>query len=247
MLLRGRIASFVAATVAATLTAQTAHATSPDGDVKFDDNSTQYMPPTTERRGGFAMGLTSGWGVGTYKGYELSVDALNDPSARQSTGAALASNLSLWLGGSPRDWLTVGLGISLYSARMTDPYGAGSAFLVHVEGYPLYSLGSIFVDLGIGFEGGLGMINLAKPGDSIAEEPVAESGSLSTLGFNAFWEPIRFWHISMGPSFNYTYGFSQSMNINQATIGFRTALYGVQPKKKAAKSAADRSEVYGAR
>jgi hypothetical protein len=213
----------------ATIT-QLAGATPPG--VAFDADSVQYDPPSTERRGGFAMGLTSGYGVGTYSGYELSVDALNDPSARQSTGLAMATNLSLWLGGSPRDWLTVGLGLSFYSAQLTDTFGAGSAFLLHVEGFPLYSLGGTFVDLGVGFEGGLGGIGLADAEDKQMEDPVAESGSLSTLAFKVFWEPIRYWHLSMGPAFNYTMGFSQTMQIHQATLGFRTALYGVQPKKK---------------
>jgi hypothetical protein len=137
----------------------------------------------------------------------------------------------LWLGGSPRDWLTTGLGFSLLSTR-GQAMGTGVGILAHVEFFPLYSLGGTFHDLGVGFDGGLGISLLFENDDKKLEDPIAESGSLSTLGFSLFWEPIRVWHLSMGPTATYIYGFSQTMNINQFTLGFRGALYGVQPKKK---------------
>lgn len=177
------------------------------------------------------MGLTGSYGVGVYRGYPMSVDALNDPNGRQSTDASLATNLNLWLGGSPRDWLTTGVGLSLLSAQLNQATGAGLAFLVHVEAFPLFSWGGTFQNLGIGLDGGLGVITLFDKDDKEFEDPIAESGSLSTLGFSLFWEPLRFWNISMGPSATYMHGFSQTMNVNQFTIGWRTALYGVQPKK----------------
>lgn len=178
------------------------------------------------------MGLTSGFGAGAYSGYELSVDALNDPDQRQSTGGTMATFTSLWLGGSPRDWLTLGIGVLSVSAQGPDVFGGGGALVAHVEGYPLYSLGGTYRDLGLGFSGGLGMINLVDNEERDFEDPLASSGSLSTLSFDAFWEPWRVWHFSFGPALNYTHGFSQTMIINQVTLAFRASLYGVQPKKK---------------
>lgn len=196
----------------------------------FDSTSIQYRPPETERRGGFVTALTIGYGLGEYHGYPLEVAALNDPSQKQSTGASLASNLSLWIGAAPRDWITFGFGLSFLGAALNQNFGTASAFLFHVEGFPLYSLGGIYRDLGLGFDGGAGASLLFDKDDKKLENPLAESGSLSTLGFNVFWEPIAFWKISMGPSLNYTHAFSQTMKVNQVTLGFRTVLYTSQPK-----------------
>gem|GEM_PF-952116 len=198
----------------------------------YDNSSAQYRPPPTERRGGFAMGLTLSYGLGDYRGYPLEVEALNDPTQEQKTGLSMASNLSLWLGGSPRDWLTVGVGLSLMGATLNQEIGTTTGILFHVEGFPLYSWGGTFRNLGLGFDGGVGIGAIYAKDDKKFEDPLAESGGMSTLGFSVFWEPILFWKISMGPAVNYTYAFSQTMQVNQFVLGFRTALYSAQPKMK---------------
>jgi hypothetical protein len=195
----------------------------------YDDSSEQYRPPKTERRGGFATATTIAYGLGEYQGYPLEVAALNDPSQKRSTGATLTSSLSVWFGGSPRDWITTGLGLSLMSGGLGETIGNATGILFHLEGFPLYSLGGTYRNLGLGFDGGLGVGLLFDKDDTERQEPVAESGSLSTLGFSAFWEPITFWRMSMGPAVTYTHAFSQTMVINQITLGFRTALYSSQP------------------
>lgn len=178
------------------------------------------------------MGLTLSYGLGDYRGYPLEVEALNDPTQEQKTGLSMASNLSLWLGGSPRDWLTVGVGLSLMGATLNQEIGTTTGILFHVEGFPLYSWGGTFRNLGLGFDGGVGIGAIYAKDDKKFEDPLAESGGMSTLGFSVFWEPILFWKISMGPAVNYTYAFSQTMQVNQFVLGFRTALYSAQPKKK---------------
>lgn len=178
------------------------------------------------------MGVSTGFGAGTYRGYDLSVEALNDPNGRQTTGATMATFSSLWIGGAPRDWLTLGLGFLSMSAQGPEVFGGGGALVAHVEGYPLFSLGGAYQDLGLGFSGGIGMVNLVDAEERDFEDPVATSGSLSTISLEAFWEPWRLWHFSFGPALNYTHGFSQTMNVNQVTLTFRASLYGVQPKKK---------------
>jgi hypothetical protein len=178
------------------------------------------------------MGITGTYGIGTYDGYPLSVDALNDPNGEQSTGPSFASNFNWWFGGAPRDWLSTGLGFSALSAQFNRATGVGIGLLLHVEAFPFYSLGGLYRDLGIGLDGGLGVVTMFDADDKEFEEPIAESGSLSTIAVSAFWEPIRLWNVSMGPAANYVHGFSQTMHINQFTVGWRTSLYGVQPKKK---------------
>lgn len=208
-----------------------ASAAPPGGQVSLDADSVNYKPPPTERRGGFAMAVSTGFGAGTYSGYELSVDALNDPDGQQTTGTAMASFTSLWVGGSPRDWLTLGLGFLSMSAQSPEVLGGGGALVAHIEGYPLFALGGVYQDLGLGFSGGLGVVNLVDADERDFEDPLATSGSLSTVSLEAFWEPWRLWHFSFGPALNYTHGFSQTMNLHQATLTFRASLYGVQPKK----------------
>lgn len=208
-----------------------AHAAAPNGSPAYDSENINYKPGAPERRGGFAMALTTGYGAGVHRGYELSIDALNDPNGQKTTGVTVATNTSLWFGGAIRDWITTGVGISLTSAPFTDPIGGGGAFIFHVEGFPLYSLGGQFRNLGLGLTGGIGVASLLDKDDPKGD-PVAESGALSTLHLTAFWEPWTPWHFSMGPALVYTRGFSQTMNIDQVTLNFRAALYGVQPKKK---------------
>jgi hypothetical protein len=178
------------------------------------------------------MSLSTGFGAGAYQGYELSVSALNDPDQRQATGAAMASWTTLWAGGAPRDWITLGLGFTSISASGPEIIGGGAAFIAHVEGYPLFSLGGHFQDLGLGFSRGIGQVNLVGAEERDFSDPLATSGSLSFLSLDAFWEPWRLWHFSFGPTLNYSHGFSQTMDLHQVTLGLRSALYGVQPKKK---------------
>lgn len=197
----------------------------------YDSENINYKPGPTERRGGFAMALTTGYGVGVHRGYELSVDALNDPNGKQSTGVTATSNMSLWFGGAIRDWITTGVGISLTSAPFSDPFGGGGALIFHIEGFPLYSFGGQFRNLGLGLTGGIGTAVLLDQDDRKGD-PLAESGALSTLHLTAFWEPWTPWHFSMGPALVYTRGFSQTMSVDQVTLNFRAAIYGVQPKAK---------------
>jgi hypothetical protein len=203
----------------------------PGAGAEFDNSSANYEPPPTVRRGGFAMAINQGFGVGEYRGYPLTFEALSDPDGERTTGPAFATNFNLWLGVGLRDWLTVGLGLSALGA-----YGQNNAsnlgILFHAEAFPLFAWGGFYQDLGLAFDGGIGASLMAASDDTKFEDPIAEGGAMSTLSFSAFWEPLRFWHFSAGPQFSYVYAFSQTMQVNQATLGFRMSLYGVQPAKK---------------
>jgi hypothetical protein len=156
---------------------------------------------------------------------------LNDPDRKETTGPGFASQLSLWLGASIRDFLTFGVGASLLSAN-GDQLGGGLAMLLRIEGYPLFYKGGLYRDLGLSFEGGVSVGAIVEREDGKPGDPVANGGSMSTLGLGVFWEPLRFWHFSAGPSCNYLYAFSQTMQVHQGTLGFRFVFYGTQPKKR---------------
>lgn len=225
---RARVTAVVWAT--ALLCAGQTFAAAPGAGATFETNPVNYVPPPTERRGGFAMAVDFGYGIGSYRGYPLDVAALNDPSKKRSTGPAFASQTSLWFGGALRDWLTTGIGLSLRSAS-GDVIGASPSIIFRVETFPLFSLGGTFRHLGLGFDGGLATAAIVSKDKKERDEPLAEGGALSSVGLVLFWEPLQFWHFSAGPQLTYVHGFSQTMHVDQATLGFRLALYGVQPKK----------------
>lgn len=206
-------------------------AAAPGSGATFDEAKVNYDPGPTLRRGGFYMGFQQALGVGSYTGYPLEVAALNDPSQKQTTGPGLATQFSLWLGASVRDYFSFGLGASLLSANGAQ-VGGGLAMLVRLEAYPLFYQGRFFQDLGLSFEGGLSMGAILEREDGKPGDVVADGGAMSTLGAGVFWEPLRFWHFSAGPSCNYLYAFSQTMHVHQGTLGFRFVFYGTQPKKK---------------
>jgi len=227
-----RLLLTVGACVLGALLASPALAADSAGGAVFDASSVNYEPPKTIRRGGFAMGVSSGLGLGSYRGYPLEVDALNDPEGQQSTGPAFATQLNVWLGGSLRDFLTFGLGVGLTSGTASDR-GVMSAVLFRVEAYPFFSRGGVFQDLGLSFDGGLGLAFMNEGEETAYEDRIADGGAMSTLALGVFWEPIRFWHVSGGPAVTYLRAFSQTMNIDQVTVGMRWALYGDHPKRKA--------------
>lgn len=199
------------------------------GDLGNDGNYVTYDPGPTLRRGGFTMGLESGTGVSSFSGFPNEVAKLNDPRFERNTGVGLGTDLSLWLGGALRDWVTVGLGATLATARGNGALGSGIGFLVHVEAFPLFYEHRHLRHLGIGFSGGVGFAQMFDEDTPDPLDPIADGGAMSVLSWSVFYEPWRFWHFSAGPTVSYTHSFSQSLTIHQALAGFRLVFYGVQP------------------
>ncbi len=206
-------------------------AAAPGGQSAGRENPINYQRPVVERRGGFAMALNIGYGVSGFAGYPNEVVKLDNPDFYAKTGASLGTSSSLWLGGALRDWLIIGGGLSIAGASANDLVGNQFGVVLHVDFFPLYSLGNQYQDLGVSFDGGLGAASVVNPDDK--KNLLADGGSLSTVGISVFYEPWRFWHFSTGPQLSYTHGFSQSLNSNTLTLGLRFAFYGQQPKKEA--------------
>lgn len=198
-----------------------------------DTNAVSYTPGPSVRRDGFAMGMNMGFGLSQAGGFENTVSSISDPTRRLETGSELGSNFSIWLGGAIRDWLSVGLGITSTTTLTGNPMGANPAFILHVEGFPLFARGATWQDLGIAIDGGVGTAVLLDRDAGNSQKPLAEGGSMSTLGVTVFYEPLRLWHFSAGPSLSYMHAFSQSMSADHVIFGFRVSLYGVVPKPKA--------------
>ena len=210
--------------------ASPAFSAAPGSGATFDESNVNYDPGPVERRGGFTIGLTQALGYGVYQGYPLEVAALDDPDEKQTTGPALATQFQVWMGATMRDFLTFGVGFSAMSTQGRQ-IGANAALLIHLEAYPLYFKGGTFRDLGLSFDGGLGLGVILERDKGKAGDTVAEGGALSTMGLGAFWAPLRFWHFSVGPTLNYVYGFSQTMHAHQGTLGVRFVFFAKQPKE----------------
>ena len=195
-----------------------------------DDNLISYERPEIERRGGFAIGLTSGLSLVDFSGYPNRVSAIGDASQEEATGANLGSNFGFWVGGSPRDWITLGAGIASTATLGGDYTASNAAFVLHAEVFPLYSLGGTFRDLGLAVDGGPSFGAMYSSKDKDLENILADGGSMSFLSSTVFWEPIRFWHFSTGPAFVASHSFSQTLTVNQFALSWRIVFYGDQPK-----------------
>jgi hypothetical protein len=195
------------------------------------DSSTwvNYEPPATERRGGFTVGASVGVGLGDFTGYPLVASQVGDPDFKASTGTTFGTSGALWLGGTPRDWLTAGLGFAYSGAFGGDGQGMVMAPFFRVEAYPLYALGGNYRDLGVGFDGGAGFggITAADGGATLAE-----GGSMAFVSFAAFYEPFRFGSFSSGPALSLSHAFSQTLTATTLTIGWRLSLFSKRPAQR---------------
>lgn len=190
----------------------------------FDSSGASYQPPEPERRYGFSFGLGFGAGFGSSLGYPNKLGEIDNPEFEQNV-SGLAFTNALWLGGTLRDWFTFGIGLSSRGAQEGDSIARNGAFVVHMEGFPLWALGGEWKDIGVYGEAGAGGATIT----TLEGKILADGGSMSVAGLGVFYEPWQFWHFSMGPALQYHYEFSQSLSSHMVSLGLRTAFYGVQP------------------
>ncbi len=211
-----RLAVALAAVVSTLSFAPNASAEAEPGN---DDNEASYAPPPPQRRGGFTFGVTPSLTLSHYGGSLNELSKLDDPAFHEST-TSLGFGVTTWFGGALRDWFTFGLGFSMNST-FGEPQGLSSAYLLRLEGFPAYSLGGAYRDLGVAGEFGLATGVLQRDGDD-----VAEGGDMSHVAFSVFYEPLRLWKLSMGPAVSYAHDFSQSLTVNTFSLGWRVVFYG---------------------
>ncbi len=195
-----------------------------EAELIAQDTEVSYAPPPTERRGGFTVGIAYGISLTNYSGYPNEVAKLSN-DFRQTTGVRLGSGGVLWVGGALRDWLTVGVGAVGASSFDGNPAGTSGGFILHIEAFPLWSLGGLYEDLGVSMDFGAVGATINDP----EGETVADGGSMSHVNVGLFYEPFEFWQLSSGPSLWYTHQFSQTMTTNQVLFGWRLVFYGAQP------------------
>ncbi|HWZ87198.1 MAG TPA: hypothetical protein VNW92_00060, partial [Polyangiaceae bacterium] len=96
------------------------------------------------RRSGFVAGISLGLALGNADGYPNKLAKIDDVNYERNTKFALGGSNRLWLGGALTDWFVFGLGLTAVSLQHENAKATGSAFIFHVEGYPLFYQGGPF-------------------------------------------------------------------------------------------------------
>jgi len=173
------------------------------------------------RRSGFVLGLDLGLQLGNGYGYPNDIAKLDDPLYKRNTAFALGGTNRLWFGGALTDWFVFGIGLHGYTLQHGETKLQGSAFIFHVEGYPLFYNGGVFQDLSIFGDFGAGG---AKITGHNREE--ADGGLMSNVGVGVGWDGVRFWKFSLGPAVEYWHDWSQTMTVNTVSLEARLTFVG---------------------
>ena len=173
------------------------------------------------RRSGFVAGLTLGLAAGNAHGYPNEIAKLDDPLYKRDTGGAFGGLNRLWFGGALTDYLVFGLGFAGMRLKHGDTTAAGSAFIFHVEGYPLFYRGGAFRDLSLFADFGAGGMKITGN-----DRPEADGGLMSVLGFGVGYEPLRFWKFTFGPAVEYWHWWSQTVTTNSVAAEARLTFVG---------------------
>ncbi len=184
-----------------------------DGDYKL----------VARRRSGFVAGLTLGLAAGNAHGYPNELAKLGDPLYKRDTAGAFGGINRLWFGGALTDYLVFGLGLAGMGLKHDQTSASGSAFIFHVEGYPLFYRGGAFRDLSIFGDFGAGSMKIT--GNDREE---ADGGLMSILGVGVGYEPLRFWKFTFGPAVEYWHWWSQTLTMNSVGIEARLTFVGGQ-------------------
>jgi len=173
-----------------------------------------------ERRSGFAAAFDLGFGLGRATGYPNEISKIDDPDFESSTGNAFGSTWSLWAGGALRDWFTFGLGLMSIGAASKDIKAGSTAFILHVETFPLWSLGGSLRDLALYSHFGAGGLKITGGPED------ADGGFMSVLGGGLSYELWRPGHFAIGPVLEGSYLYSQSGEVFGMFAGIRSTFYG---------------------
>jgi hypothetical protein len=192
-----------------------AHAQS--SDTAWDGGYNQLA----RRRSGFVAGLTLGIAAGEAAGYPNELAKLGDPLFKRNTGGAFGGVNRLWFGGALTDYFVFGLGFVGMGMKHAETSAAGSAFVFHVEGYPLFYRGGAFRDLSLFGDFGAGGLKITGN-----DRPEADGGLMSVLGVGAGYEPVRFWRFTFGPAIEYWHWWSQTATMNSVAAEARLTFVG---------------------
>lgn len=174
-----------------------------------------------ERRSDIVLGASAGLLLGMASGYPNELVKIDDPRYESKTGFAAGTGFSFWLGGALTDWFTFGVGATFIGGSGSDGKMSGQAFVVKIEGFPLYGQGGPLRDLAFFADFGAG-------GMSVEGEPAeaAEGGFTSVAGFGSAYELFRLGHFAFAPTAEYMLVRSQTVVSHSTIFGMRAVFYG---------------------
>src|SRR5262249_27599345 len=113
----------------------------------------------------------------------------------------------------------------------------GLAIGFHTEVFPLFWMGGLWRELGVGLDAGTGNItgHLLNPPAADVGKPVTtnmDSGANARVCASLFYEGLRFWKAAVGPYVAFDYSWSPTLNAPLVLLGVRTSLYLKAPKLK---------------
>ena len=194
------------------------------------------IPVTTTRRYGFVAGIVGG---GQITGVSGSPVKFTKRDQRVSTGAAAGTGMTLFIGGVFTDWFSFHLGFASDSASKGDYQIAGGTVIFGVETWPLFKLGGVFRDIGVGADFGTGTATLKTKSSDTA---IADGSGGSSIRGTVFWDAVSLWKINLGPYVAYERRDGETYSQNTGWLGLRTVFYGVNERlSRSARRAAARS------
>jgi hypothetical protein len=193
-----------------------------DADTASSGPAAWDTAPAT-RRGGFTAGVLTGLSFGSVVGYPNDFAKIDQPPFRSAT-SGVGSTFTLYLGGALTDWFTFGFGLGKSSYGSSELVTESTAYLFHVEAFPLFARGGQWRDLALYADVGTGTATVRRRSD---QAEFSSAGSLSIGGLGAFWEPWRLaGHLAFGPYGGWHYEESNSMARHFGEFGLRGAFYG---------------------
>jgi hypothetical protein len=189
---------------------------------KTQEREADWQNARATRRSGFTAGLVLGAALGHASGTPNDYSKIDNPAYESRTGGAGLAN-ALWIGGALTDWFTFGLGFGSSAFGGSQLQSKGSAFLFHIETFPLFYRGRTLRDLGLFVDLGTGVGSIVR---KTTQVPISEAGSFSVAGLGAFWECWRVSGFAAGPVVSWQYQSSQPLQRHFAVLGLRAAFYG---------------------
>jgi hypothetical protein len=190
------------------------------GALANDYTDEPFETPAPERRFGLSLGVSGGVALSSVSGFPDEASKIGVAEFEASTGLVPTSGGALWIGGSPTDWLSLGIGMVGASSSGNGLSGSGGTVQVRIEAFPLFYRGGTWQDLGVLLAFGTGGYELKR-----GAETVGLGSGTSSVGVGAFYEPIRLWQVSMGPQLEYSLQFSDALTSHLLILGWRTAFY----------------------
>lgn len=172
------------------------------------------------RRAGYTTGTSGGLVVGAGRGYPDDNLLLREEDIQTRTGVGMGPGGNLWLGVSVNDWLGITAGASRSQWRNNGLRATSSSFQMRFDVYPLMNWGGLWRDLGLLGSIGVGRFRVDKQGAGLVR-----SNETSVVGLGAFFVPVRFAGVTMGPQVEYNYQFAIGVGVHTTVVGWRTAFH----------------------